>query len=86
LLSKLSIHKYDEKWLSIILTDYEHLDYIDDVLAEHFDIICNCVTIDDENQKYIMYFGTEISFDELSLLVDKINAYHEEHSKLYDTV
>ncbi len=86
LLSKLSISKDDKRGLSLTLLDYEHLDYIEDVFVEYFDILCGAKIVDNENQKYILCFDTKISFNELSSIIDRINSYHEEHCELYDTV
>ena len=62
---------------AIKLLDYEHIDYIDDVLIEKFDVDCEFRVMDDENQKYILYFGSKFSFDEVSSVVSQINAYHQ---------
>jgi hypothetical protein len=67
----ISVYPDNEHGPSILLNDYEHLDYIDDVLTEHVDILCDFQIVDDDNQKYALCFGAKISFEELPLIVVK---------------
>lgn len=86
LLSEITVFQDTQYGAAIKLIDYEHIDYIDDVLIEQFDVDCEFRVMDDENKRYILYFGSKLSFDEIATVISKINAYHKMEQNLYETV
>ncbi|MCC7037935.1 MAG: hypothetical protein IT560_11600 [Alphaproteobacteria bacterium] len=85
LLSPLLIEQDGESRIFITLIDYEHFDYISDVLAERFNIVSTGAIIDDEKRKYVLYFDNHAR-NELAEAISQINLYHKEHSIIYDTL
>ncbi|WP_220465379.1 MULTISPECIES: hypothetical protein, partial [unclassified Colwellia] len=77
----------DPKWgASIELIDYEHRDYIEDVLTEHFDLESAFQSNEDVTNDYVLYFCDNASFDQVAEVVKKINEYHRVNDKEYAIV
>jgi hypothetical protein len=86
LLSEISVYK-DPQWgPSVALIDWHHLDYIQDVFAEHFDIECEFKTDDDETRRYVLHFNNKATWSEVEAAINAINTYHAKHGKLYETI
>ncbi|WP_460226687.1 hypothetical protein, partial [Aurantivibrio infirmus] len=86
LLTELEVH-IDEQWgPSIRLSSYEHQDYIDDVTTEHFDMLCELKTCDDETGIYVLHFGQSANPEKLENIVRKINQFHGTKNKIYETI
>jgi hypothetical protein len=86
LLSEISVYK-DPQWgPSVALVDWEHLDYIEDVLAEQFDLEYEFKIVDDEAKRYVLHFENKATWSEVEAAIDTINTYHAKHRKLYETI
>lgn len=85
LLTELFVYQDPELGPSIKVVDFEHFDYIDDVLTEKFGIEFDVSTIDDKARKYILHFGALVSKDELTKAVQEINLYHSTRNSTYKT-
>ena len=86
LLSKLIVNKSEEHGPNIKLIDYEHCDYIDDVLTEHFDIEYDYKIINDDTKAYILCFTNKITSEKVKKAVSTINNYHSSNKELYETI
>ncbi|MFC4701727.1 hypothetical protein ACFO4O_16345 [Glaciecola siphonariae] len=83
ILSQLKISEDDEWGLCIELIDYEHFDYIDDVITEIFDIEYSFCVMDESEGKFIMYFKDDVTKCLLVDAVSKINRHHKFEKKEY---
>ncbi|CAI3932418.1 MULTISPECIES: hypothetical protein [Alteromonas] len=83
LLSSLKADFHNEFGPFIELLDFEHRDYIEDVLAEIFDIEYE-FSQELENESFILYFCNRISFESLTLVIKQINVFHKEQGRLYE--
>lgn len=83
LLSNISAHTDDTHGLALTLIDYEHRDYIEDVLIEIFDIEYE-FCIEKENGNFTLFFGHNTSQDKLNQALDEINKYHQTQGRFYD--
>lgn len=68
------------------LDDWEHKDYIEDVLAEHFDIEYDYSAQDEETGNYSLYFLGAAELDNIQKAVETINSYHSSSKELYATI
>ena len=66
----------------IELIDYEHRDYIEDVISEKFDIETTTIN-EDLIGRYILCFPKTLSFKKIESVVSEINRYHLENGKEY---
>ena len=83
ILSKIELKEDSEIGLSIKLIDYEHRDYIEDVLCEQFDIETNTINEDISND-FILTFPGPVLLEKIEKAVKEINRYHLESNKEYD--
>ena len=80
LLSNIREHVDDEHGLALTLIDYEHRDYIEDVLIEIFDIEYEYCQ-EKDNGNFVLYFGGSVSRAKLSHTLNEINEYHKTQGK-----
>ena len=86
LLSNISVSE-SKKWGAMIkLINNEHIDYIEDVLAEHFDLEYEFKIVDDGKKEYVLYFEEKAKIEEVEEAVNMINLYHSNNGKLYGTI
>jgi hypothetical protein len=83
ILSQIKISEDDEWGLCIELIDYEHFDYIDDVITEIFDIEYSFCVKDESEGKFIMYFENNVTKRILVDVISKINRQHKFEKKEY---
>ncbi|HED33914.1 MAG TPA: hypothetical protein ENJ08_06810 [Gammaproteobacteria bacterium] len=86
LLSQLKVSETNEHGAIIKFRDYEHSDYIEDVLVERFDIEYEYKIMNDEKNEYILCFAKKATTKEVEKAINEINSYHDKHSKLYETI
>jgi hypothetical protein len=71
----------DPKWGACVeLIDYEHRDYIEDVMIEVFDTEYSFTSHDEITGKYSLYFEKNASFEQVSKVVEQINEYHKKYN------
>ena len=70
----------------LILQDWDHRDYIEDVLCEHYDIEYEYMVEDEISGSNTLYFGTKISAESLQGVIEKINEHHATKKELYNVV
>ena len=69
----------------LVFYDWEHLDYIGDVLIEHFDINF-CLKVDDKNSGvWKLYFGKAVDVTIINSAVLEINDFHRTEQSLFST-
>ncbi len=86
LMSQLIV-EIDDSWGAMIeFIDWDHMDYIEDVCAEHFDLDYDFKIDDDENKKHIIYFNDKATFNEVQNVINKINQFHLESPVIYETI
>ena len=85
LLSPISTYVVPEWGVAIKLIDYEHRDYIEDVLAEHFDLETPFSSDADITHEYVLYFDEKITIDVANAAIKVINEYHASNKDLYET-
>jgi hypothetical protein len=85
LLSELFVYTDPELGPSIKVADFEHMDYIDDVLTDKFKLEFESSTIDDKARKYILHFGTAFNKENLDKAIKEINLYHASRNSTYKT-
>lgn len=66
--------------------DWEHKDYIEDVLAEHFDIEYKYYAKDEESGHYSLYFQGAAELETITKAIETINNYHSSSKELYATI
>ena len=71
---------------NLILDSWEHIDYIEDVLCEHFDVEYEYKISDEENNRYVLFFGLKVNSDALETAINAINTYHKEIGDIYATI
>lgn len=86
LLSELKVSETKEHGAIIKFTDYEHSDYIEDVLVEQFDIDYEYKIMNDEKNEYILCFAKKATIKEVEQAINEINSYHNKHCELYETI
>lgn len=70
----------------LVLDDFEHRDYIEDVLAEHFDIEYEYFVEDPQSGKNTLYFSEKTELKVLESAIAEINRHHSSSSDLYETI
>ena len=68
------------------LDDWNHRDYIEDVLAEHFDIDYEYLIEDEKSGKYTLYFCESNKVADIENAIEAINKHHESSQELYETI
>ncbi|VAW64406.1 hypothetical protein MNBD_GAMMA11-579 [hydrothermal vent metagenome] len=86
LLSEITVYESKEHGATIKLTDYEHSDYIEDVLVEYFDIEYEYKICNHEKSEYILCFAKKATTKQVEKAVIEINSYHNENRKIYETI
>jgi len=86
LLSEISASESKEFGAMIKLIDEEHIDYIEDVLTERFDIEYKFKTMDEEKKEYILYFEDNCNLDTVKVALKTINEDHSLNQELYETI
>ena len=81
ILSKIEVKEHVEWGVSIELIDYDHKDYIEDVLCEKFGLEYEFSSNKDITGGYVLYFCKSATFDQVKNAVAKINNYHELQSR-----
>ena len=76
ILSKIEVKEHVEWGASIELIDYDHKDYIEDVLCEKFGLEYAFSSNKDITGGYVLYFCKSTTFDQVKNAVAKINNYH----------
>lgn len=76
----LQLCQHEEWGPYITFVDYEHFDYIDDVLTEIFELEYSFRIENDDGSESI-YFEDKISFENLSNVIAQINTFHREHNR-----
>jgi len=86
LLSELKL-EFDELSRPVLyLHCYEYVDYIEDVLCEHFDIETEYSKESSSGTGYTLYFGMGLNVQELEKAIETINAKHNKTNQIYATV
>ncbi len=86
LMSQLTV-KSDPDWGAMIkFIDWEHMDYIDDVCTEHFDLDYDFKIDDDEEERYIIYFNEKATLAEVQRVINQINEFHLKSEVIYETI
>lgn len=70
----------------LVLDDSEHRDYIEDVLAEHFDIEHEYFVEDQKSGKNTLCFSEKTGLKVLETAIAEINRHHSSSSDLYETI
>lgn len=70
----------------LILDDWEHRDYIEDVLCEYFDIQYEYTVEDEVSGKYTLYFGKKVGAAILQGAIKEINHHHSSKTELYNVL
>ncbi|KID56533.1 hypothetical protein JF50_11350 [Pseudoalteromonas luteoviolacea] len=83
ILSPLNVKKHPEWGAFIELIDYEHRDYIEDVLCEHFDLDYAFSSNEYVTGDYVLYFSANATFEAVEKAVNEINHYHNINNKEY---
>jgi len=86
ILSKIEVKEHSEFGASIELIDYEHRDYIEDVLCEKFNLESAFVSNEDITGDYVIYFAEKATIDQVKSVVAEINRYHIENDKEFTVV
>ncbi|WP_435277115.1 hypothetical protein ACMAZF_09510 [Psychrobium sp. nBUS_13] len=77
----------DENWGAYIqLIDYEHRDYIEDVLCEYFDIEYAFRSNEDNTGDYVLYFEDKYKFKTIEQAITQINEYHKINKREYKVI
>ena len=82
-LSPLEVKKDDESRVFIELLHYNHLDYIDDVLVEHFGFDSYCLS---SEAPYIICVYEESKISRFYEIIEQINNHHKSTNELYETL
>ena len=81
-LTKLTVVKDDKIGVHIKLLSYNHIDYIEDVLAEQFDFDYDFRG----NEPYLIGVYEESKIRNFYDIIDQINIHHASENELYKTV
>lgn len=68
------------------LDDWNHRDYIEDVLAEHFDIKYEYLIEDEQSGRYTLYFSESAEVVGIENVIEVINKYHASSPDLYEII
>jgi hypothetical protein len=83
LLGRLELKTDPKSGLYIELVDYEHFDYIDDVLTEIFDIDYSFRTQENDQAPCYIYFEDKSPQVDIAKAVEAINKFHTLNGKEY---
>ena len=83
---KLELRIDPDQGLVLDLNDRNHRDYIEDVLAEHFDIDYEYLIEDEKSGRYTLYFCDSAKEIDIFNAIDAINKHHSSSSELYETI
>ena len=83
---KLELRIDPEQGPVLDLDDWSHLDYIEDVLAEHFDIDYEYVVEDEKSGRYTLYFCESAKVSDIDRAIEAINSHHASSTQLYEVV
>ena len=86
LLSEIAATESDKWGAMIRLINDEHTDYIEDVLAEHFDMDYEFKVVNEDTKDFIIYFNDKAKLKDVKKAVNTINAFHKQNSELYETI
>lgn len=86
LLKELRISCDPDFGMCLELFSWDHLDYIEDILAEYFDIEYEFKIQDSENSRYALLFGNSVEESILENALLAINRYHAYSRQLYVTM
>jgi len=86
LLSPIQAYEDKEHGVVLKLLDYEHRDYIEDVLLECFNLETPVVTDENITGEYLLYFGKNTTLAQVNKVTRIINEHHNINKKLYGTV
>ena len=70
----------------LVLEDWEHRDYIEDVLCEHYDIEYEYMMEDELSGKNTLYFGSKVKPSTIQDVIEKINFHHATKKEFYNVV
>lgn len=70
----------------LILENWEHRDYIEDVLCEHYDIEYEYMSEDEISGKNTLYFGSKMKLSTIKNVIEKINFYHADKKEFYSII
>lgn len=82
----LELKTESENGPALELDDWDHRDYIEDVLAEHFDLDYQYVVEEEESGRYILYFCESVKTSVLESAIEAINNHHASSAELYKVV
>ena len=77
ILSSISVKSHPEWGAYIELIDYEHRDYIEDVLCENFNLDYAFCLNEDITGGYVLYFAENASIEAVEKSVSEINEFHK---------
>ena len=83
---KLELKVDPENGLVLELDDWNHRDYIEDVLAEHFDIEYEYLVEDEKSDKHTLYFFDSVEQSVLEKAIEVINKYHASSKELFEVI
>lgn len=82
---KLKLRVDPKQGPSLELDDWSHRDYIEDVLAEHFDIDYKYFIEDKKSGGYTLYFCDSVEVTDIENAIEAINRHHASSLNLYET-
>ncbi|WP_144395613.1 hypothetical protein [Pleionea sediminis] len=83
---KLELRIEPEQGPVLELDDWNHRDYIEDVLAEHFGVDYEYLTEDVKSGKYTLYFCDSNKVEDIENAIAAINKHHASSQDLYETI
>ena len=83
---KLELRIDPEQGPVLDLDDWNHRDYIEDVLAEHFDIDYEYLVEDEKSGKYSLYFCGPEKSAVIESAIEAINKHHASSTALYEVL
>jgi hypothetical protein len=75
-----------DQGLVLDLDNWDHRDYIEDVLAEHFDIDYEYLIEDEKSGKYTLFFCDSAQVSDIEGAIAAINIHHASSTELYEVV
>ena len=86
LTNRIELSNDPEFGLCVELCCWDHLDYIEDVLAEHFDVEYDFKVDDPDSSRYALFFGEQADETALRKSISEINRYHACTEQIFVTV
>ncbi|MCL1040001.1 hypothetical protein L2750_23160 [Shewanella submarina] len=83
---KLELRIDPEQGPTLDLDDWNHRDYIEDVLVEHFDIDYEYLIEDEKSGKCTLYFCESAELADIKNAIAAINRRHASSADLYETI